>query len=57
MLPAGEQDEVLYTTSCKHSLALLRMDEIIIVASSWLFILFLSMMHGHTNIKQSILFE
>jgi len=56
MQPAGDQQaasSVLYTTSCKHSLALLRMGEIIarnvqlieiinkiiIVASSWLFIL------------------
>jgi len=65
MLPAGDQDEVEphpghqqaassvhYTTSCKHSLVLLSMGEIIvpkhvelieiinkiIVASSWLFI-------------------
>jgi len=61
MLPAGDQDEVelvpphpgLYTTSCKHSLALLRMGEIIaetcyfnkiiIVASSWLFILLIQL--------------
>jgi len=57
MLPAGDQQaasSVHYTTSCKHSLVLLRMGEIIarkmlswlkfankiiIVASSWLFIL------------------
>ena len=30
MLPAGNQDEVeLHSTNCKHSLVLLRMDEII----------------------------
>ena len=53
MLPAGHQQSassVLYITSCKHSLVLLRMgpkhvelieviDKIIIVASIWLFIL------------------
>ena len=56
---------VHYTTSCKHSLVFMRMGEIIvrnmlswlellinlIVESSWLFVLFLSVMHGHTNIK------
>ena len=63
MVPADDQDEVEpvpphpgyqqaassvhYTTSCEHSLVLLRMSEIIeiinkiiIVTSSWLFILF-----------------
>ena len=56
---------VHYTTSCKHSLVVLRMGEIIarnmlswlellinvIVASSWLSMLFVSMMHGQANIK------
>ena len=60
---------VLYTTSCKHSLSAPEdgrnyrpkhvelihiVNKIIIVASSWLFILLLSMMHGHTNIKFSM---
>jgi len=29
MLPAGDHDEVHYTTNCKHSIVLLRMGEII----------------------------
>jgi len=64
--PTGHQpaaSSVHYTTSCKHSLVLLRVGEIIarnmlswlklfiklpiIVASSWLYII--SVMHGHTN--------
>ena len=67
MLHAGQQQaasSVLYTTSCKHSLVLLKMDEII--ARNMLtcfklliklllhlvgFYTIVSMMHGHTNIK------
>ena len=54
-----------YTASCKHSLVLLKMGEIIarnmlswlellltvIIASSWLSILFVSVMYGQTNIR------
>ena len=57
MLPAGHQQaasSVLYTTSFKHSLVLLRMGEIIVRnILSWLkfLIIKLLLLHGHANTK------